>query len=145
MNELSPIKARFLSRDAKEYAKSLVRKSTQALQASIKEQTGVAHMAVVDVGGGVLGWGADVGLRLATRKAGKEGAEGVRGFIHRNAAYVSGVASSALGTAGWVANAVTNEHAPLSWPRETIRTAAGTLAMFGLDRSLTKFFKLQVP
>lgn len=141
MNDLSPVKARFLSREAKEYAKSLVRKSTAALQASIKEQTGLGHMGVVDVGGGALGWGADVALRYATMAAAKPG-DGIRGFISRNASHVSGAASGVIGAAGYVANALTNKASPLSWSREVLRTATGTLSMFGADRTLTKFLKL---
>lgn len=142
MDSLSPVKARFLSRDAKEYAKELVRKSSQALQASIKEQTGVAHMALVDVGGGAVGWALDVGSRYGTLALAKPG-DGIRGFVARHASVVSGTASSVVGTAAWVANALTNEKAPLPWYREAIRTASGTLSWFGLDRVLTKTLKLR--
>ena len=136
MNEISPVQARFLSRDAKAYARELVRKSSEALQKTIKEYAGFAHMASADLGGGLVGWSADVGFRYATVLASKPG-DGIRGWIARHASLVSGSASGAIGTVGYVANALTNTKAPLSWWREAGRAAAGTLSMFGVDRALT--------
>lgn len=141
-NEISAVKARYLSRDAKEYARELARKSTEALRKTIKEHSGLLNMASADLAGGLLGWSLDVGSRLGTFKLASPGADGVRGWVARNATNVSATLSSAVGTAGYVVNAVTNKTAPMNWWREAARTASGTLSIFGLDRFASKALKI---
>jgi len=142
MTELSPVKARLMAHEAKEYAKSLAQKSTAAFVKSMKEQTGLGHMAFVDLGGGLVGWISDVGLRYATQAVGKKGATGLRGWVDTHGAMVSGTASGLIGTAAYVGNALTNKVAPLKWYREMARAASGTLSIFGLDRTLTAALRL---
>lgn len=145
-NEISAVRARYLSRDAKEYARELARKSTEALRKTIEEHSGLLNMASADVAGGLLGWSLDVGSRLGTLKLANPGAAGIRGWVARNASNVSASISGAVGTAGYLANALTNRAAPMSWWREAGRTAAGTLSIFGLDRLASRALKIpQLP
>lgn len=141
-NEMSAVKARYLSREAREYARALAHRSTEALKQSIKDHSGFLNMASADLVGGLAGWSLDVASRLATLKAAKPGADGVRGWIGRNATNISATLSSTVGAGGYVLNAWTNKTAPLSWWREAGRTASGTLSIFGLDRFASKALKI---
>jgi hypothetical protein len=141
-NEISAVRARYLSREAKDYARDLARKSTEALRKTIQEHSGLLNMASADLAGGLLGWSLDVGSRLGTLKLAKPGGDGVRGWVARHANNVSATVSGTLGTAGYIANALTNKTAPMSWWREAGRTASGTLSIFGLDRAVSKALKI---
>lgn len=86
------------------------------------------------IGGGVLGWIAELGTRYALDKIGAPGADGTKNFIGNHLEVAKGVASLAIGAGGLVVNLVIPGSPEKSMVRRLFANASTSHATFGIDR-----------
>lgn len=94
------------------------------------------------VGGGLLGWGLELGTRALVNKLAQPAADGSLNTFAKYPDYYKAGASLVVGGVGLIANVAMPGSVEMSMPRRIAAQASVTQIFFGADRALTKLLNL---
>ena len=123
-------------------AEAYASRAKRATLAAIKER--MPHLAdnsinaAEHIGGGLVGWGAELGTRAIIDKLAQPNEKGEVGTVGKYKDYVKGGVSLVLEGVGVLVNAGLSGSTEGSMPRRVAMQASATQLLFGADRLLTK-------
>lgn len=123
-------------------ARRAARQATQLVNEKLGHLKDPAINIGEKVGGGVIGWGTEMGVRLLVDKLGQPATDGTINTFGKHKDMWKGALSLAVGGVGLAANMSMSGNPEDSTARRMAGTASLVTAMFGLNRLLTTQLKL---
>lgn len=127
---------------AEVYAARAKRATIAALKEKMPHLADNSINAAEHLGGGLLGWGAELGTRAVIDKLAQPNDKGELGIVGKYKDYFKGGVSLALGGVGVLVNAGLAGSTEGSMARRVAMQTSTTHLLFGADRLLTKAFGL---